>query len=247
MALRWYSLAYLTGILFGWWLVSRRVKKYAISLTAKNLEDAAFYITLGIILGGRLGYVFFYGREVYWQNPLNIFAIWQGGMSFHGGIIGVILAIWLLSRKLHFSFLRLTDLVAPVVPLGIFLGRLANFINDELWGRITDVPWAVRFPRGGYVPRHPSQIYEACLEGLLLFLVLNVLWRVRWCRESKGFLSGIFLLGYAACRSFSEQFREPDKQIGFLWSGLTMGQCLSIPVVAVGLWLIYRTLKQKNN
>ncbi len=244
-SLRWYSMAYLIGILFGWWLMGRRIKKYDIPLTAKQLEDAVFYITLGIILGGRLGYVLFYGQGVYWREPWRVFEIWQGGMSFHGGIIGVIVALWLFSRRAKLPMLKLTDLLAPVVPLGIFLGRLANFVNDELWGRVTDVAWAVRFPRGGYVPRHPSQIYEACLEGILLFTVLNVLWQVKWCRERTGFLSAIFLLGYAACRAFVEQFREPDKQIGFLWGGLTMGQCLSIPVVALGIWLLYRAVRRR--
>jgi len=243
LALRWYSLAYLVGILFGWWLVAKRVKKYDIPVTSKNLEDAAFYITLGVILGGRLGYVLFYGSGQYWQNPLQIFALWQGGMSFHGGILGVIIAIYLLSKHINYSFLRITDLVAPTVPLGIFLGRLANFANDELWGRVTDVAWAVRFPRGGYVPRHPSQLYEAFSEGILLFIVLNILWQIKYCRERKGFISSMFLLGYAGCRAFVEQFREPDVQIGFLWGGFTMGQCLSMPIVLLGLALLFYALK----
>ena len=180
------------------------------------------------------------------RYPLEIFSIWHGGMSFHGGIIGVIIALWIVSRKIQFSYLKLTDLIAPVVPIGIFLGRLANFANDELWGRVTDVAWAVRFPRGGYLPRHPSQIYEALLEGVLLFIVLNVLWKSKWCREHIGFVSGMFLLGYSACRIFSEQFREPDAQIGFLWSGLTMGECLSLPIQVLGIFLIWRSFYQKN-
>lgn len=245
-ALRWYSMAYLVGILLGWWLVSVRVKKYDIDLSKANLEDIAFFMTLGIILGGRLGYVFFYGDGQYWQNPLEIFSIWHGGMSFHGGIIGVIFALWIISRKIRFSYLKLTDLIAPVVPIGIFLGRLANFANDELWGRVTDVAWAVRFPRGGYLPRHPSQIYEALMEGVLLFAVLNILWKNKWCREHTGFVSGMFLLGYSVCRIFAEQFREPDAQIGFLWSGLTMGECLSLPIQVLGLFLIWRSFYQKN-
>lgn len=240
--LRWYSLAYLVGILLGWWLASARNKKYKLGLSRQNLEDAAFYITLGIILGGRLGYVLFYGSAQYLAEPWQILAIWHGGMSFHGGIIGVIIAIYLLSRKLKYPFLGLTDLVSPVVPIGIFLGRLANFCNDELWGRVTDVAWAVRFPRGGYLPRHPSQIYEACMEGILLFAVLNLMWKNKWCRERTGLISGVFLLGYAACRAFVEQFREPDAQIGFLFGHITMGQCLSVPAVFVGIYLIWRAV-----
>ena len=243
--LRWYSMAYLVGILVGWWLAARRVKKYDLGLSRSNLEDAAFYVTLGIILGGRLGYVLFYGQGQYWANPWQIFAIWQGGMSFHGGIVGVIIALWYFARTIKYPFLKLTDLVAPVVPIGIFLGRLANFANDELWGRVTDVAWAVRFPRGGYVPRHPSQIYEACLEGVLLFVVLNLLWPKKWCREHTGFISGLFLLMYALCRTIVEQFREPDAQIGFLPGHITLGQCLSAPIIVLGVYLICRAFRQK--
>ena len=244
--LRWYSMAYLIGILFGWWLVSCRVKKYALPLTATNLEDIAFYVTLGIVLGGRLGYILFYGDGQYLVNPLEIFAVWHGGMSFHGGILGVIIALLWAARKVNYPFLKLTDLVAPVVPLGIFLGRLANFVNDELWGRVSDVAWAVRFPRGGYLPRHPSQIYEALLEGAALFVILNYLWRFKWIREKEGLLSAIFLLGYSSFRAFVEQYREPDAQIGFLWAGLTMGQILSFPIIAIGVYLILRLFKNSK-
>lgn len=245
LAVRWYSLAYLVGILAGWWLAAGRVKKYALPLSSKQVEDAAFYVTLGIILGGRLGYVLFYGTAQYLTNPWEILAIWHGGMSFHGGIIGVILALYLFARRAKIPYLQLTDLVAPVVPIGIFLGRLANFANDELWGRVTDVAWAVRFPRGGYVPRHPSQIYEACLEGIGLFIVLNLMYKSKLCRERIGLVSAVFLLGYALCRALIEQFREPDAQIGFLWGGLTMGQCLSLPVIALGVFLLWYSLKRK--
>ncbi|MBO6281811.1 MAG: prolipoprotein diacylglyceryl transferase [Alphaproteobacteria bacterium] len=246
LAVRWYSMAYLAGILLGWWMVSSRVKKYNIGLTKENLEDLVFYVTLGIILGGRFGYILFYGQEQYLQNPLEIFAIWHGGMSFHGGIIGVIIALWLAARKLKFSFLKITDLVAAVTPIGIFFGRLANFVNDELWGRVTDVAWAVRFPNGGYLPRHPSQIYEACLEGILLFCILNLLWKFKYCRENEGTVSGVFLLGYAVVRMVGEQFREPDAQIGFLMLGTTMGQLLSIPAVLLGGYLLVRPLISKK-
>ena len=239
---RWYSMAYLVGILLGWWLAAIRVQKYNIGLSKENCEDLAFYVTIGIILGGRLGYVLFYGEGQYWHHPLEIFAVWHGGMSFHGGIMGVIIASYIFSRLIKYPYLRITDLIAPVVPIGIFFGRLANFINDELWGRITDVAWAVRFPRGGYLPRHPSQIYEALSEGILLFIVLNLMWRNKWCREHNGVISGAFLLGYASCRLIVEQFREPDAQIGFLWLGLTMGQWLSVPIILLGIWLFARQL-----
>ena len=201
-ALRWYSMAYLIGILAGWWLASSRAKKYSLPLNKQNLEDIAFYITIGIILGGRIGYILFYGGEHFFENPLEIFEIWHGGMSFHGGIIGVIIALWLVSRKIKYPFLRVTDFVSPVGPIGIFLGRLANFANDELWGRASNLPWAIRFPRGGYIPRHPSQIYEALLEGVLMFIILNIAWRSKFIREKEGFISALFLLFYACFRAF---------------------------------------------
>ena len=240
IAIRWYSMAYLVGILLGWWLAAGRVKKYNLGLTKANCEDIAFAVTLGIILGGRIGYVLFYGAGQYLQNPLEIFAVWHGGMSFHGGIFGVIIALFISSYLIKYPFLKLTDLVASVVPIGIFLGRLANFINDELWGRVTDVAWAVRFPRGGYLPRHPSQLYEAFLEGIVLFVILNLLWRSKWCREHDGVISAVFLLGYATFRSFVEQFREPDAQLGFLWKQFTMGQLLSLPILLIGGYLLLR-------
>ena len=246
LALRWYSMAYLFGILFGWWLAAKRIKKYQIPLTKNNLEDIVFYFTLGVILGGRLGYVLAYGTEKFWLNPLEIFAVWHGGMSFHGGIVGVIIAMYLAAKHVNFSFLKLTDFTAPLVPVGIFLGRLANFVNDELWGRVTNVAWAVRFPNGGYLPRHPSQLYEACLEGVVLFVILNLLWTNKQCRERKGFISGAFLLGYALFRMLLEQFREPDAQLGFLWSGVTMGQLLSLPALLGGVYLLSKAKSEQN-
>lgn len=240
VAIRWYSMAYLVGILFAWWLAARRIKKYDLGLTAQNCEDAAFAATLGIILGGRIGYILFYGTAQYLQHPWEMLAVWHGGMSFHGGIFGVIIALLIFAHRIKYPFLKLTDMAAPLVPVGIFLGRLANFINDELWGRVTNVAWAVRFPRGGYLPRHPSQLYEACLEGIFLFVVLNLMWRNSWCRKHTGLISGTFLLGYAAVRVFVEQFREPDAQLGFLWLGLTMGQWLSVPIILLGIWLVGR-------
>ena len=243
IAIRWYSLAYLIGILAAWFLVAKDSEKYNLGLTKTNAEDAAFYVTLGIILGGRLGYMLVYGRDLLLANPLSVFAIWNGGMSFHGGIVGVIIAIYLLSRKIKFPFLGLTDVICVYVPIGIFFGRIANFINDELWGRPSDVAWAVRFPSGGYVPRHPSQIYEAFTEGLLLFIVLKILWSRSKIRNMTGFVSGMFLVLYGIFRTILEQFREPDKQIGFLFDGITMGQLLSVPLYILGFYLIVRALR----
>ncbi len=244
--IRWYSMAYLFGIIAAWYLVLRNIKKYNLPISKENLEDLVFYMTLGIILGGRLGYVLFYGQSIFWHNPLEIFAIWHGGMSFHGGIVGVIVAAWLASKKIKYPFLSITDLTALYAPIGMFCGRLANFANDELWGRITDVPWAVRFPNGGYLPRHPSQLYEALLEGVLLFLILNLLWQKRWVRRHTGFVSGMFLILYGFFRAVVEQFREPDAQLGFIFRHITMGQLLSVPFIVLGIWAVYRAVSRKN-
>lgn len=246
IAVRWYSMAYLFGIVAAWFLVAGNIKKFKLPISKEVLEDMVFYITLGIILGGRIGYVLFYGRDMFADNPLEVFAIWHGGMSFHGGIIGVIIAVCLVSKKYKYNFLSITDLVALYAPIGIFCGRLANFVNDELWGRITDVPWAVRFPAGGYLPRHPSQLYEAALEGILLFAVLNLLWRKQWIRQHTGFTSGMFLLCYGIFRAFLEQFREPDAQLGFIFAHITMGQLLSLPFILLGLAVMFIGIKRKD-
>ena len=243
LAIRWYSVAYLLGIFAAWFLIRRDVKKYELGLSNKDVEDLVFYVTFGIILGGRLGYMIFYGKDMLFANPLSVFEIWKGGMSFHGGIIGVIVAILLVSKKLKYSFLRLTDMVCVYVPIGIFLGRLANFANDELWGRETTVPWAIRFPSGGYLPRHPSQIYEALAEGLLMLLILIVCWHSKKIREKNGFVSGLFLSLYGIFRMFMEQFRQPDAQMGFFFEYITMGQMLSLPFVLIGLYIILRSIK----
>lgn len=244
VAIRWYALAYLFGILIGWWLLKRICKKQNFSLTQNQLEDLVFYITLGIILGGRLGYVLFYGENIF-HNWFEVFEIWKGGMSFHGGAIGVIVALFCFARRYKFAFFKLSDIVVLVVPVGLFLGRLANFVNDELWGRVTDVPWAVRFPSGGFLPRHPSQLYEAFFEGIFLFCLLNCLWRVRWVREHTGFVSGVFALFYGICRISMEQFREPDAHMGFFFTYFTMGQLLSIPFIVVGLWAMFYAWRKK--
>lgn len=245
VAIRWYSMAYLFGIVAGWFLINRNVKKYDLGLSRANIEDLVFYLTLGIVVGGRLGYVLFYGGEAFWQNPLLIFEVWKGGMSFHGGVLGVIAATYWFSRRINYSFLRLTDLIVLYAPIGIFCGRIANFINDELWGRISDVPWAVKFPSGGYWPRHPSQLYEAFFEGIVMFVVLNVLWQFKWVRERKGIVSALFVMLYGIFRMFLEQFREPDAQMGFFFGHFTMGQILSLPLVILGLAVIYLVSRPK--
>lgn len=245
VAIRWYALAYLVGILIGWWLLKRICKKYDFSLSKNQLEDLVFYITLGIILGGRLGYVLFYGESLF-HNWFEVFEIWKGGMSFHGGAIGVIVALFCFAKRYGFAFFKLSDIVVLVVPIGLFLGRLANFVNDELWGRVTDVPWAVRFPSGGFLPRHPSQLYEAFFEGIFLFCLLDGLWRVRWVRNHTGFVSGVFALFYGICRISMEQFREPDAHMGFFFEYFTMGQLLSIPFIVIGIWAMFYAWRKKQ-
>ncbi len=243
LAVRWYSMAYLIGIVAGWWLINRNVRKNQLGLSPLQVEDLMFYLTIGIIVGGRLGYALFYGGAEMWLKPWHLLEIWKGGMSFHGGTAGVIVAVWLFARKINYDFLALTDLVVLYAPIGIFLGRLANFVNDELWGRVTNVPWAVRFPSGGFLPRHPSQLYEGLLEGALMFVVLNLLWLLPQVRRRHGLVSAMFILLYGCFRIVLEQFREPDAQLGFFFGGVTMGQMLSVPLILAGavvLWLAGR-------
>jgi phosphatidylglycerol:prolipoprotein diacylglycerol transferase len=238
--LRWYSLAYLAGILVGWWYLLKLIDRPGAPMARRHADDMVFYATLGIILGGRLGYVLFYRPDFYIENPLEIFQLWDGGMSFHGGVIGVSLGIIYMARKHGLQWLRIHDYVACCVPFGLFFGRLANFVNGELWGRATDVSWAVVFPQGGEVARHPSQLYEAGLEGILLFLVL---WFLFWKTEARyqpGKLVGTFLLGYGLSRFVVEFYREADEQLmGFAReTHLHMGQWLSLPMILGGLYLI---------
>jgi phosphatidylglycerol:prolipoprotein diacylglycerol transferase len=246
-AIRWYALAYIVGILGGW-AYSRALIRNAklwggpAPLSVADFDDFVLWVTLGIILGGRTGYVLFYNLSYFVQHPLEVFQLWNGGMSFHGGFTGCVVAVVLFARARKIPILSLGDLTCAAGPIGIFLGRLANFINGELWGRPTDVPWAMVFPHGGPLPRHPSQIYEAALEGLLLFVVLAVAVRLGALKRP-GFIIGAFACVYAIARSFSEFFREPDQQLGFLWGGATMGQLLSIPLFIVGAGFIWYALK----
>lgn len=238
LVLRWYSLAYIAGILFGWWYLLKMVSQPFAPMTRAQIDELITWITLGVIFGGRLAYVIFYEPAKFAANPVDIFKLWEGGMSFHGGAFGVLLAVWLYSRSVKADPLRVLDYVAVATPVGLFLGRLANFINGELWGRPTDGSWGIVFPGGGDLPRHPSQLYEAGLEGLLLFAVLGWLFWFTPARRFAGLLSGTFMLGYGLMRFSVEYFREPDAQLGVLSTGLTMGQSLCLPMIAAGAWLI---------
>jgi phosphatidylglycerol:prolipoprotein diacylglycerol transferase len=239
-AIRWYALAYILGLVLGWRLLRRLVREAPVVATTLQVDDFLTWATLGVVLGGRLGYVLFYQPLHYLQHPGDIIAVWHGGMSFHGGALGVALAIVLYTRKYGISLLGFADRLAVCAPIGLGLGRIANFINGELWGRPAPdwLPWAMIFPQAGPIPRHPSEIYEALLEGLVLFIVLYALSRRQDLRARPGFLTGAFLLGYGIARIIGEFFREPDVFLGFLPGGVTMGQVLSIPMVIAGGCLI---------
>ena len=243
-AIRWYALAYITGLLLGWRVMRVLAQKPPVAASHDQVDDFLVWATLGVIFGGRLGYIVFYRPDHYLANPMEILAVWQGGMSFHGGILGVTVAGILFVRRRGLAALPFADRLACVAPLGLLFGRIANFINGELWGRAADIPWAVVFPRGGPIARHPSQLYEAALEGALLFAVLYVLQRQDGVRARPGLLTGVFLAGYALARITGEIFREPDAFIGFLPFGTTWGQWLSLPMLAIGLVLIVRTVRR---
>lgn len=241
---RWYSLAYMAGIIGGWWLISREnARKPLENLSKSALDDMIIFAVLGIVLGGRLGYVLFYKPDYYLQHPLEILHVWEGGMSFHGGFLGIVIAFAIFCRKYKINFLRLTDLLACAAPIGLFFGRIANFINGELFGRVTDANMGMIFPTGGELPRHPSQLYEAGLEGAVLFVIMLFLLKKTDLRDKAGRLSGVFLIGYSAARAICENFREPDSFLGFLYGGLTMGQLLSAPMLIGGFYLLFRRVK----
>jgi phosphatidylglycerol:prolipoprotein diacylglycerol transferase len=239
-------LAYLAGIVLGWWYLLKLVSKPGSPMARRHADDMAFYATLGVILGGRLGYVFFYRPEFYFADPIQIVRLWDGGMSFHGGVIGTTVGILYLARKQGLDWLRVHDYVACCAPFGIFLVRIANFVNGELWGRPTGVPWAVVFPTGGEVPRHPSQLYEAGLEGLLLGLILWFLFWKTDARYQPGKLVGTFILVYGVSRFLVELVRQPDQGLENLSWGLSMGQTLSVPMILGGLYLIATAKRRRQ-
>lgn len=242
LAIRWYALAYIAGILIGWWYLRRLVDSPRLwgavdRPTAAELDDFVLWATLGIVLGGRIGYVLFYNLGHYLEHPTEIVQLWKGGMAFHGGLLGSIVVMVIFARRRDFSFLTLFDLFAAAAPIGLFFGRLANFINGELWGRTTDVAWGMVFPFAGPDPRHPSQLYEAALEGVVLFAVVAHLVHRSEILKKPGALAGVFAMGYGLARFVVEFFREPDVQVGYLFGGITMGQILSLPMIAAGLAL----------
>ena len=242
---RWYGLAYVIGIMLGWRYARKLVENKNLwpaagpRMTALDIDDFLLWATVGIVAGGRIGYILFYDFAAVAANPLRALEIWNGGMSFHGGLLGTLVAMILFARSRNIPVFNLFDVVCAVVPVGLFFGRLANFINAELWGKLTDVPWAFVFPTGGPFPRHPTQLYEAALEGLLLLAVLAWLIYRRQALRRRGMIAGSFVAGYALSRIFVEFFREPDAHIGYLAGGwLTMGMVLSLPMLAVGLWVL---------
>ena len=249
LKIRWYSLAYLAGILIGWWYLLKLIDRPGAPMARRHADDMVFYATLGIILGGRLGYVLFYKPAYYFENPLDILQLWDGGMSLHGGVLGTTAGILWMARKHGLNWLRIHDYIACCAPFGLFFGRLANFVNHELWGRETDVPWGIVFPdEAGPLPRHPSQLYEAGLEGLLLFAIL---WFFFWRTEARykpGKLVGLFLLGYGLSRFVVEFFRQPDEHLTWLaqQSGLSMGQWLTLPMIFGGAYLIGTAAKRRR-
>ena len=241
--IRWYALAYIAGLLIGWRYCLVLADRPPRLVERRDIDDFLVWATLGVVLGGRIGYVLFYQPGYYLQHPIETLYLWHGGMSFHGGALGVTLAILLFTRARRLPVLAFSDIVTEAIPIGLFFGRIANFINGELFGRETDVAWGMVFPNGGPAPRHPSQLYEAVCEGLLLFLLLLF---AEYCgaRRRPGIVSGVFLIGYAVARMSGELFRQPDAQLGFLVFGTTMGQLLSIPVLIGGIVLIWWAMRK---
>lgn len=245
--LRWYSLAYIAGLLLGWWHLMRLASRRNAPMSKVHADDFLLWAALGTILGGRLGYVLFYKPAYYVSNPGEIFQVWDGGMSFHGGLLGVTLAILLFARKNRIDVFKFADLIACVAPIGLFFGRIANFINGELWGAPSDLPWAMYFPSGGDVARHPSQLYEAFFEGAVLFIALNYMLQKTRAQDFPGMTVGTFWVGYGLFRFMLEYVRVPDAHLGHLWGAITMGQILSLPMIAFGAWLIARGVRVGNS
>ncbi|MDC0059521.1 prolipoprotein diacylglyceryl transferase [Pelagibacteraceae bacterium] len=248
--IRWYSIAYIMGIVFGWIYAKTIIKKTSNNkygfeqIKSSNFDDLILYLVLGIIVGGRMGYVIFYNLEYFAKNSFEIFKVWHGGMSFHGGLLGIVAAVLIFSKKFNISFFKISDIVACVAPIGIFFGRVSNFINAELYGKASSLPWAIVFPNAGNISRHPSQIYEAILEGIILFIVINFLAFNKKLLFKPGYISGLFLISYSTLRIFSEIFREPDKHLGYFFNYLSMGILLSIGTLIAGFVIVF-TIKKK--
>lgn len=240
IAVRWYGLSYVAGFIVAALVLSWLNRRWRVGLSTDDMLTAVMYCVIGVLVGSRIGWVVVYGGVDYLTDPLRIIATWEGGMSWHGGFVGILLAGFLLSRRFGVPFATLADMGAVGAPSGFFFGRIANFVNGELWGRTTDVPWAMVFPGAGPLPRHPSQLYEAALEGLVMFVVLVLLARTR---RPSGFYLGAFMLMYGSFRSLVEFVREPDASLGFILGPLTMGQLLSLPVAALGAWIVWRALR----
>lgn len=240
----WYGLMYLISFIVGWSLAVYRAKKSHGVWTSDNISDLLFYIAMGVIIGGRIGYMVFYDFPTLIHDPLTLFMIWQGGMSFHGGFLGVLLAVWLYGRRHQRRFLDITDFIAPIIPIGLAAGRIGNFINGELWGRVTTLPWGMVYPQAGPLPRHPSELYEFLFEGVILFIIL-------WWYSSKPrprmAVSALFMVCYGSFRFFLEFFRQPDPQLGFIAFGwLTQGQLLSFPMFLVGVGAFYILYRRRG-
>ncbi len=245
LKIHWYGLMYVIGFLGAWGLAEWRARKPASGWTSAQVSDLIFYCAVGVVIGGRIGYMLFYDLSSFLSNPLVIFKVWDGGMSFHGGLLGVIIAMWLFARSTQKAFFAVGDFVAPLVPIGLAAGRIGNFINGELWGRVTHVPWGMVFPNAGPQPRHPSQLYEFFCEGILLFIIL---WWFSAKPRPRMAVSGLFLLGYGIFRFGLEFFRQPDIQLGFVAFGwMTMGQLLSIPMILFGITFLYWAYRHNNS